>query len=134
MLATVLQQAQNDGLNIDALQLRMDDQATGPVQRQVIAIPLKGQYEQVRTWLADVLNDDAALSLDELDVHRDNAISDQVQARVVLSLWLRGPGLVVQPEVNAADTAHAASAAAKGADVVELAQGAHGPGAHAAWE
>lgn len=91
VLATLLQQAQAQGLSIATLQLRMDDRPHSAVQRQIVAVPLQGGYAQLRAWLADVSAQDAALSIDDMDVHRDGAQTEQVQARVTLSLWLRTP-------------------------------------------
>lgn len=54
-----------------------------------IKLPLTGNYVQVRQFLNALLNAYPSLALTALDLQRDNALSDQVQAQIEFTLYLR---------------------------------------------
>lgn len=56
---------------------------------QHIKLPLTGNYVQVRQFLNGLLNAYPSLALTALDLQRDNALSDQVQAQIEFTLYLR---------------------------------------------
>lgn len=56
---------------------------------QHIKLPLTGNYVQVRQFLNALLNAYPSLALTTLDLQRDNALSDQVQAQIEFTLYLR---------------------------------------------
>lgn len=56
---------------------------------QHIKLPLTGNYVQVRQFLNALLNAYPSLALTALDLQRDNALSDQVQAQIEFTLYLR---------------------------------------------
>lgn len=58
--------------------------------RQRMAMPVQAPYPALRTWL-DRLQRETALTVDALDIQRNDLQSDQVQAQVSLSLWWRQP-------------------------------------------
>lgn len=58
--------------------------------RQRMAMPVQAPYPALRTWL-DRLQREPALTIDALDIQRNDVQSDQVQAQVSLSLWWRQP-------------------------------------------
>lgn len=58
--------------------------------RQRMAMPVQVPYPALRTWL-DRLQREPALTIDALDIQRNDVQSDQVQAQVSLSLWWRQP-------------------------------------------
>jgi NAD(P)H-hydrate repair Nnr-like enzyme with NAD(P)H-hydrate epimerase domain len=53
-----------------------------------MTMPIEGSYASVRAWLAQLLNE-PALSIDNVDLQRGDVMSDQVKARVTVSLWWR---------------------------------------------
>lgn len=109
VLAGILQAAQAQKLSIDSLQLHQtaDRIEGGPeaggagVTRQQIDLPLKGNYTQIRAWLVSLLQEQPALSLDDLQLKRPDAQTDQLDARVSLSLWVFD-GRADQPVIPAA--------------------------------
>lgn len=58
--------------------------------RQRMVMPANGSYPSVKAWLAAMLKE-PALSIDEVSLQRGDLVSDQVQARVAVSLWWRKP-------------------------------------------
>lgn len=63
--------------------------ALGPgLWRQRMTMPVQAPYPALRTWL-DRLQQEPALSVDALDIQRQDVSSDLVQAQVSLSLWWR---------------------------------------------
>lgn len=98
VLAGVLEAARAQQLEISSLQLHQADDrieagsgagSAWRVSRQQIDVPLKGRYEQIRAWLVQMLQEQPALSIDHLQLKRLDAQSDQLDARVGLSLWVR---------------------------------------------
>lgn len=58
--------------------------------RQRMAMPVQAPYPALRTWL-DRLQREPGLSIDTLDIQRNDLQSDGVQAQVGISLWWRQP-------------------------------------------
>lgn len=58
--------------------------------RQRMTMPVQAPYPALRTWL-DRLQRETALTVDALDIQRNDVQSDLVQAQVSLSLWWRQP-------------------------------------------
>lgn len=96
VLAGILEAARAQQLTIDSMQLHQtaDRIEGGPeargagVSRQQIDLPIKGSYPQIRAWLVNLLQEQSALSLDDLQLKRIDAQTDQLDARVSLSLWV----------------------------------------------
>lgn len=89
----VLAQARQQGLMVSAVQYQGSKQSwavqDGAVLwRQRMVMPVEGGYGAVRVWLAQLLKE-PALSIDSLDLQRGDVMSDQVKARVSVSLWWR---------------------------------------------
>ena len=58
------------------------------VWRQQITLPLQGRHADLMAWLNHAWAQ-ADWSIDGLDLTRDDVMSDQVKARVTLSIWAR---------------------------------------------
>lgn len=91
----VLVLARQQGLAIDAVQYTGSKQtwaaqAGSVLWRQRMVMPVQGDYRALRNWLAQMLKE-PALSIDSLDLQRSDVMSDQVKARVAVSLWWRRP-------------------------------------------
>jgi len=89
----VLAAAQKQGVNVTAVQYRGQREAWASqggvvLWRQRMVMPAEGSYPAVRAWLAQMLQE-PALSIDDLDVQRSDVMSEQVKARVTVSLWWR---------------------------------------------
>ncbi len=91
----VLAQARQQGLAVNAVQYLGSKQAWAVQEgavlwRQRMVMPVEGGYGAVRAWLALLLKE-PALSIDSLDLQRSDVMSEQVKARVSVSLWWRRP-------------------------------------------
>lgn len=58
------------------------------VWRQQISLPVEAPYPALRAWLAQ-MQGRPAISIDALEIGRADPMSDQVKARVALSVWWR---------------------------------------------
>lgn len=77
------------GVVLAAGEYRLVREGRSPLRRYQISLPATGGYADLRAWLADVLNAQPALALDELQLVRDGAGAAQVQARVRWTLYLK---------------------------------------------
>jgi hypothetical protein len=60
----------------------------GGFKKTTIVMPVRATYPALRAWLTDVLNQQAAIALDELSLQRANADTDMLEARVRLTLFV----------------------------------------------
>lgn len=91
--AQVLDKARAQGLNINSVQYQGSrqnwaGQGTEALWRHRMVMPVDGRHAAVRAWLADMLAE-PALSIDSVELQRSDVMSDQVKARVSISLWWR---------------------------------------------
>lgn len=91
--AQVLDKAKAHGLGISAVQYQGSRQtwaaqAQTVLWRQRMVMPVEGGHAAVHAWLADLLKE-PSLSIDSVELQRSDVMSDQVKARVSVSLWWR---------------------------------------------
>jgi hypothetical protein len=91
--SAVLAAAKDKGLLVSAVQYQgartpWSAHEGAVLWRQRLIMPVEGSYPAVRAWLAQV-SQEPALSLDEVNLQRPDVMSDQVKARVSVSLWWR---------------------------------------------
>ena len=55
-----------------------------------VILPVAGSYSQIRQFIANALQQQPALALSEVKIKRDNAMSANVEARLVFVLYLQG--------------------------------------------
>lgn len=91
-LAQLLESARAAGLSINTVQYRTTADRLPGVWRYEIDLPLKGPYEAVRGWLAETLRAHASLSLDVLDLSHKQPESGDIDAHLVLSLFVKETG------------------------------------------
>ena len=77
------------GLTLASGEYRLAGSARTVAQRYQITLPVLGTYPQLRAWLADALNAQPALALEELSLSRPAAADARVQARVRWTLYLK---------------------------------------------
>lgn len=110
LTADVLAAAQRQGVALGAVQFTADPlQGLDAVGRQRLVLPVEASYPALRSWLVEVLRH-PSISLDALEVSRDQVMSDQVRARVTLSLWWKK-----RPAVPAPSQASALTVSRRGA-------------------
>ena len=87
--AEALDRATRLGLRLDSVQFKGAPlKALPQVWRQQITLPLQGRHADLMAWLNHAWAQ-ADWSVDALDLTRDDVMSDQVKARVTLSIWAR---------------------------------------------
>ena len=89
MQTDVMNLARAQGLSIQSVQYGGGGLKALPgVWRQQMSLPVEAPYPVLRAWLAQ-LQRQPALSIDALDISRADPMSEQVKAKVSLSLWWR---------------------------------------------
>jgi hypothetical protein len=61
------------------------------LQKVVIAMPVHADYPALHAWLADALNTQASLALEELHLQRSSSDTGQLEGRVRFALYVRAP-------------------------------------------
>ncbi len=88
--ANILRTADGLGLRFERAEFSATPLAGMRLIQYQIKLPVRGSYMQIRQFLKALLNAHPTLALMELQVRRDNVLSESVQANLVLSLYLRG--------------------------------------------
>lgn len=60
------------------------------ISRYEIVLPLIGKYTQLRPFLSQVLKDQPALALTDVQIRRENTLTQLVEARLVFVLFIKG--------------------------------------------
>jgi hypothetical protein len=85
----ILQSAQQQGIRMESVQFQGAPlKALPQVWRQQISVPVQASYPALVSWLLQVRRL-GGVSMDALEVSRDEVMSDQVKGRVGLSIWVR---------------------------------------------
>jgi hypothetical protein len=107
----ILQSAQQQGIRMESVQFQGAPlKALPQVWRQQISVPVQASYPALVNWLLQVRSQ-GGLSIDALEISRDEVMSDQVKGRVGLSIWMR-PDVAASAEPA---TSSASSSTSKGA-------------------
>jgi Tfp pilus assembly protein PilO len=77
-----------NGLALETGEYRLIKDRDSTVARYQITLPLKGSYPQVRLFLAQLLDEVPALSLDEIAIKRDSVNARSAETRVRLTAYL----------------------------------------------
>lgn len=62
--------------------------AAGAFKKYAMVMPVQTSYPALRAWLAEILNSQPALSLDDLSLQRSSSDTDVLEARVRLTLFV----------------------------------------------
>jgi len=62
--------------------------AAGAFKKYAMVMPVQASYPALRAWLAEILNNQPALSLDDLSLQRSSTDTDVLEARVRLTLFV----------------------------------------------
>jgi hypothetical protein len=80
-------QGASAGLQMNKVDYRNETDANGQFSRLAITLPMTGSYPAVRKFIFSLMADFPGLSLDKLDVKRDQAASGLVETTVHLTLF-----------------------------------------------
>ena len=89
-LATIYAIGKAAGVEFRSADYRMH-KSSGRIERYEIALPVTGNYRQIRTFLEKVLIEIPVLSLDQVNFRRDSTEDASVQAEIRLTLHLVKP-------------------------------------------
>ncbi len=87
---TLHRRAARHGVVLSHGEYRLLPPGSAPWARYQITLPAQGSYRSLRAWLADAMNAEPALALDELSLRRGTVGDATVEMRVRLTLFLRG--------------------------------------------
>ena len=77
-----------NGIALETGEYRLIRERDSNVMRYQITLPLKGSYPQVRLFLAQLLDEVPALSLDEIAIKRETVNARSTETRVRLTAYL----------------------------------------------
>jgi Tfp pilus assembly protein PilO len=89
LLGKVHAAAAANGIVLRSGEYKFERQADQKLARYRMTLPVVGSYSQVRRFIAAVLADVPAASVDEIQLRRENIASTTLEARIRLSLYLR---------------------------------------------
>lgn len=77
------------GLQLASGEYRVMPASGALPQRYQILLPVKGRYPEIRAWLADAMNAQPGLALEELSFSRGTVAEPVLQARLRWTLYLK---------------------------------------------
>jgi Tfp pilus assembly protein PilO len=89
MLGKIHAAAAANGIVLRSGEYKFERQPDQRLSRYRITLPVVGSYTQVRRFIAAVLADVPAASVDEIQMRRESIASTSLEARIRLSLYLR---------------------------------------------
>lgn len=87
-LSQLFQAADDAGLALDEGSYRTQTDASAGVTRLLITLPVRGEYTAIRAFLAQALNQDAALALEHLRLSRESMADAELAAEPRFALYL----------------------------------------------
>jgi hypothetical protein len=94
---TLFATAQATGLTLAEGDYRISADKSGLLQELEVVIPLKGSYSQVRSFCEQVLVSVPFGALDAVQIKRENAATDVVEAKLRLTFYLRAASALNRP-------------------------------------
>lgn len=91
VIAVLNQAASRHQVVLANAEYRLTRQGSGPSRYQ-ITLPLRAGYVPLHAWLADVLNALPSAALDDISLKREDVGQTVLDARVRLTVFMRGPG------------------------------------------
>lgn len=101
-LARLQAAAQRRGFTLDQAEFKLANEATEPLLRYTIGLPVKADYRALRRFSRDALRDLPGLALDEVSLRRSDPTSPQLEAQLRFVLFLAKP--TVSPTAGAVGT------------------------------
>lgn len=88
----VVQSAMQSGVEISGTDYRMVREKDVKLVRYEMALPVRGQYSQVRGFIAEVLRAVPAMALVDISIRRESADAGLLEASLKFNLYLREGG------------------------------------------
>ncbi|MGH8642541.1 MAG: hypothetical protein ACRET6_12580 [Burkholderiales bacterium] len=80
--------AEKNGVALEIGEYRLVQDKNWKLTRYQLTLPVRGSYQQIRGFIAQVLTDVPASALEEIGFRRDTVGSDRIDARLRLTLYL----------------------------------------------
>ena len=87
-IGEVVQAAAKHGVEINGTEYRMDREKDIKLARYEMVLPVRGQYPQVRGFVADALRAVPALALVDVAIKRESVESELLEANLKFNLYL----------------------------------------------
>jgi hypothetical protein len=87
-LERIYSAAEKNGVALETGEYRLVQEKGWRLARYQLTLPVKGSYGQIRGFIAQVLTDVPASSLEEIGFRRDTVGSDRVDVRLRLTIYL----------------------------------------------
>jgi Tfp pilus assembly protein PilO len=89
LLGKIHAAAARNGIVLRSGEYKFDRQPDQKLARYYVTLPVVGSYSQLRKFIAAVLADVPAASIDEIQMRRESIANTSLEARIRLSLYLR---------------------------------------------
>jgi Tfp pilus assembly protein PilO len=80
--------AERDGLVLQQAEYKAERDKSGKLTRFQMSLPLKGEYQAIRRFLADLSAELQIVSLEQVQFERQKVGDSQVNAKVKLTIYL----------------------------------------------
>jgi hypothetical protein len=87
-IGEVTQAAAKHGVEINGTEYRMDREQEVKLARYEMVLPVRGQYPQIRGFVADTLRAVPAMALVDVAIKRESVESDLLEANLKFNLYL----------------------------------------------
>lgn len=86
--------AQEAGVRLAQAEYRRLADNSGALSQMQVVLPVKGRYESIRRFALLLLARQPSISIDQMNLRRENSGGPEVEGQVILSVWQQ-PGAVV---------------------------------------
>lgn len=92
LLNQVLDIAEQHGLVPEKVDYALSRQPTALFSKYQLSLPVRGRYLDIRHFIAEVMDTLPSAALNDIALKREDMLSDQVEAKLRLTLYLRKDG------------------------------------------
>jgi Tfp pilus assembly protein PilO len=87
-LSRVYIAADKTGVRLESGEYRLVQERGWRLARYQVTLPIRGSYEQIRGFIAEVLNEIPAAAIDDVGLKRENIGSTTIEARIRFTLFM----------------------------------------------
>lgn len=80
--------AKKQGVELSSSEYRLINENDARLARYEMILPVKGNYPQIRAFIADVLEAVPAMAISAIAMKRENTTADNIEARIEVNLYL----------------------------------------------
>lgn len=90
-VSSIFSAANDNGIDLDKIEYTLTHDPAAGFSRYQVILPLSGTYPDIRHFVIDLLNTMPALAINELSFKREDTHSQEVEARLRLTIYLGRP-------------------------------------------